>query len=585
MTHHPSGGPSTGAHPAETFDLHISNPPGLLNEIARRYESLLRIILEYPDNALDDAEELHRAADGYPYLIRIEVVLDPSTRTVTIRDNCRGMPRETLERIVRNVGESAKRGVSWLNGQFGFGVHAFRAAADTIRFRTKQAGGPHLELTLHRDQYTGIRRPYEISGSFPTDTGTGTELVIGPIDPDWFEEVTGEDVRREIELHFERLLARPNLEVTVQENGNSPLRCQPFDYSSVPGTEFQRKFSLKVRQQLYPVEVQLKVTEVEFPSRSARFFARGRRINEVARIGSFVRKSQGKVSLWGHPHLVGFIEVGEAVQPMITRDEFKRDSGRGALYRAMLKLESDIQTELEKLDDARRVVTLNRLENVLRDILDDLARQDRIRLRTEIRAGGDTGQRVDGGAGEGDEDGGPHRVKSKEKGGAHGGGGDLPDGPDNDSPGHGSGPKEGGHQLDPDLPGADGQKRKRSGFDIQFMSLPPDSEGRVRRSLLLEGTLVINTEHPDFQERIKHTRHGRPKVTPRLCAYLAAVISAHYKDQFYLQQHRQPDRAQLFEDQVDFICRFESALLTHRAEIEQTMASEAGEEAEDEQAA
>lgn len=584
MTHHTPGAPFEGV-PPETFDLHISNPPGLLNEIARRYESLLRIILEYPDNALDDAEAMYHDADAYPYLVRIEVVLDPENRTVTIRDNCRGMPREILERIVRNVGESGKRGVSWLNGQFGFGVHAFRAAAETIRFRTKQADGAHLELTLHRDQYAGIRRPYEISGPFPTDTGTGTEVLIGPIDQDWFDDVSGEEIRREIELHFERLLARPNLEVTVQENGQAPLRCRPFDYASVPGTEFKRQFSLKVRKQLYPVEVHLKVTEVEFPSRATRFFARGRRISEVARIGSFVRKSNGKVSLWGHPHLIGFIEVGEAVQPMITRDEFKRDAGRTALYRAMLKLEDEIQDELEKLDDARRVVTLNRLENVLRDILDDLARQDRIRLRSETVAGGESGERIEGGAGEGGEDGGPHRMESKTKGGALGNASDLPDGPNEEEPGTSAGNNEGGHQLDPDLPGAAGQRRKRSGFDIQFMSLPADSEGRVRRSLLLEGTIVINTEHPDFKERVSHTRRGRPKVNARLCAYLAAVISAHYKDQFYLQQHRQPERAQLFEDQVEFICRFESALLAQRAEIERSMSGDAGGEGEDEQAA
>ena len=102
-----------------TFDLRISNPAALLNEIARRYESSERILMEFVDNALDDVETLYRAnADAYPFEIRIDVILDLSQRKVTVRDNCRGMRRETLERIVERVGESQKKGITWVNGQF-----------------------------------------------------------------------------------------------------------------------------------------------------------------------------------------------------------------------------------------------------------------------------------------------------------------------------------------------------------------------------------------------------------------------------------------------------------------------------------
>lgn len=46
---------------SSTFDLQISNPAALLNEIARRYESSERILMEFVDNALDDVEPLYRA--------------------------------------------------------------------------------------------------------------------------------------------------------------------------------------------------------------------------------------------------------------------------------------------------------------------------------------------------------------------------------------------------------------------------------------------------------------------------------------------------------------------------------------------
>src|SRR5437016_2796656 len=88
-----------------TFDLQISDPVSILNEVARRYVSTERVLMEYVDNALDDAEKLYRAnGEAYPYEIRIEIILDRRNRCVTVRDNGRGMLRETLERIVVKVG-------------------------------------------------------------------------------------------------------------------------------------------------------------------------------------------------------------------------------------------------------------------------------------------------------------------------------------------------------------------------------------------------------------------------------------------------------------------------------------------------
>ena len=567
------GAPGSGAQ-ADFFDLQIGDPAALLNEIARRYESLARIFLEYPDNALDDAEDLFRAHGGaYPQTVRIKVSVDARNRTVTIRDNCRGMDQATLERIVRNVGQSTKKGMSWLNGQFGFGVHAFRAAAHSIRFRTRQRGGPHLELTLTRDQHQGIRRPHVIDDPFPSDTGTGTEVAIGPIDPEWLDGLTGEQLRHEIELHFERLLARPNLEILVQEVGKAPLTCAAFEYRALAGTDFQRQLTVRVGSALHAVHVHLKVTDVEFPNRAARFFARGRRINDVARVASFLRKSEGKVSLWGHPHLIGYIEVGEVVQPMITRDDFKNNAGRRELYRALMNLEDDVRDALDKLNETRRVVTLNRLEDVLRNILDDLAREDRLRFRTELRRGDDTGRHTAGGGADDQGVSGHVDYESKRKGGTRSGAGEgLQHGPDTNQAGESEGTNEGGDQIEHDPSDRKGAEQPKAGFDIRFMNLPPDAQGGVPRSHLLGGTIFINTEHPDFHERTSHTRQGRPKVNNRLCAYLAAVISAHYKDQFYLIHHMQPNRAQVFEDQVEFICRFETALQTQRQAVETAMA-------------
>lgn len=563
-----------------TFDLQISDPTSLLNEVARRYSSTERILMEYIDNALDDAEKLYREnADAYPFEVRIEIIIDPEYRYVTVRDNCRGMRRETLERIVINVGESQKKGITWVNGQFGFGVHAFRAAAETIQFRTKHAAGRQLMLRLQRNQHRNIQRPWVASEPFPSNTGSGTEVIVGPFDEEWFENVTAASIKQEVECHFERLLARPNLSITVCETDATPVHCEPFDYRQIPGEDFSRVIDLEFGERIYPIEVYLKVAELEVPGRVARFFARGRNINKAADIKSFINKSSHRTSVWGHPHLLGYIEVGDMVRPVITRDDFNRNKARGVLYEAILDLENEIKAALNRVNEAHHDTTLNRLEDVLRDVLEKMSREDRLRLRSEITPGDERGRVTDGGGDEGGDEGGPHREESETCGGWEGSGEGSDEGPDPQSSGPQGGQTEGGHQIVDDPALAQGARRHRSGFDIKFGELPSDIEGTLRRSRLVDGTIWINKAHPDFQQRLTQSRQGQWKFNDRLGAYLAATISIHYKDQFYERYRCQPERRdQMFDEQVEFICRFETALRPHLPTLQQEFNGETAEE-------
>lgn len=133
------------------LELHVSSPALLLNHMAERYTSTSRILMEFVDNAFDDAEALYETQGingetgaetesetstesetesetaesetaGYSRPVFIDVSVSRSERTVRILDNCRGMTPETLARVVMRVGESEKRGASFVNGQFGFGM-------------------------------------------------------------------------------------------------------------------------------------------------------------------------------------------------------------------------------------------------------------------------------------------------------------------------------------------------------------------------------------------------------------------------------------------------------------------------------
>ncbi len=77
--------------------------------------------------------------------------------------------------------------------------------------------------------------------SFPSDTGTGSLVHVNMFDDEWFENITAGSIKQEIESHFERLLARPNLVITVCEEGEEPIRCEAFRYRDIPGRDIQRK--------------------------------------------------------------------------------------------------------------------------------------------------------------------------------------------------------------------------------------------------------------------------------------------------------------------------------------------------------
>jgi hypothetical protein len=545
-----------------TFDLHISDPASLLNEVARRYSSTERILMEYIDNALDDAEKLYQTSgEAYPYEIKIEVVINSRNRYVLIRDNCRGMKRDVLERIVSHVGESQKKGITWVNGQFGFGVHAFRAGAEAIEVRTKSAQSGMFKMRLQRQQHKDIQRPWAVNGIFPTSQGTGTEVIVGPFVDEWFDGVNAESIKREIETHFERLLARPNLSITVQEANQLPLRCQSFDYSQLNGESFHRVIDLEFGGKLYPIEFHLKVSDVEVPGQTARFFARGRRINEIKEIKSFLNKSKHRTSVWGHPHLLGYIEVGHLVRPVITRDDFIRGKERIALYEAILTMEDEIRDAVNRVNEAHRDNSLNRLEDALRDVLEGLSREDRLSLRAELSTGTQQGKLNHGGGSAEGMEGGPITEESIMKTGrARGGTGNL-DGTNPKEDGTQTGQANEGQQVLDDPLSMQGAERKRSGFDIRFYNLPADLNGHLSRSKLVDGTIIINKAHPDFQDRVTTSRQGLPRFNDRLGAYLAQTVSIHYKDQLYQRYGRQPERRdQMFEEQVAFSCRLESAL-------------------------
>ncbi len=548
----PTNTPTQISRMPGTIDLEISDPVLILNEIARRYETAERVLMEYVDNALDDAEVLYHENEGrYPYPINIELILDLSAQQLIIKDNCRGMPRPVLERVVRNIGESQKRGVTWVNGQFGFGVQAFRAMAQSIRFQTKHKDGSHYQLELDREQHRGIKEAKRLDTRFPSSSGTGSMITIGNFDPAWFN-FSVDSIKTEIENHFERLIARPNLTITVAEAGQTPVRCLPFDYDQLDGQAIQKTLQLTHRDEIYPVEIYLKVATDPHPNRAASFFARGRRINNVPEIKSFMRKSSLKTGLWSHPHLLGYIEVGEIVRLAITRDDFDRTRGRQVLYDAVLALEPEVKKLINQANKASKKKTLVKLESAVSaavaNVIETDARPAETAAPVEPIAAASAESFAPGES--------PAAAPAEFVAPAE-------EAPAATFESTAAVPAEFvAPQPQPQPAGTAGQ------YAIHFAETLPAPAESGKRSCLVDNTIYINTGHPDFKARMTYTRQGQPSITDRLNAYLAGVISIYYSDR--LAQPEAPSA--LLEAQLDFILKLEATLRQQRSALERELA-------------
>jgi len=558
--------------------LTVSSPCFLLNHIAQRYTKTSRIIMEYVDNSLDDAEALYKEkTDSYSRSINILVEInrqrvneentpqietkdklnsssgahklkkvgdDEARKTVakpvkvskrkalkqqekwitevTVTDNCRGMSSATLNRLIVNVGESSKRHSKFTNGHFGFGVHAFRACAKNIEFWTKASGTKTFGLKMDRDNEY-FSKPKYIKGE-GVQTRTGTIVRVSNFDNTWSEQLEPKEIIKEIQHHFSGLLERGNLTVSVKDVPKScETVCRPFQFKNM-GIKKKIKKVFKFGNDA--VRCTLYVTGKALAGRNCMFISKGRRVNEISDVKSFMKMSRCKYGVWGHPNLVGYIDVTNVLSPVITRDEFKLNNIRKLVYRKVIEeVEPVLYKALHEVNENKRIMALARLEDVVARCVNVAVKKDQRRhhegmsylqqmmlskkpvRRKKIDEDFDV---------ENVED---VRNRKRKK---------LDDNLGNE----GSNEVDDGKSPEVDEEGKPVKKKRRTGlgFNIAFVKDLTKESGEPARARLIGDAVQINMKHPDFLTRIKVNKSdSQPIVTERLCAYLANVIAGAYK--------------------------------------------------------
>jgi len=585
--------------------LTVSSPCLLLNHIAQRYTRTSRIIMEYVDNSLDDAEALYtEKSDSYKRKINILIEIKrqniakesnvnpdelnskiPLTEKtgdiakptkvskkksqkqqenwiteVTVTDNCRGMTSATLNRLIANVGDSSKRYSKFTNGHFGFGVHAFRACAKNIEFKSKASGTRTLGLQIDRDNEY-FSKP-KFVGDEGVQTRTGTIVKVSNFDNTWSEQLEPKEIVREIQHHFSRLLERKNLLIQVKNVVTGKVtECRPFNFKGLPIRKTVKK-DYKFGKET--VRCRLFVSNQAQLGKNCLFISKGRRVNEVSDVKSFMKMSRCKYGVWSHPNLAGYIDVTNVLDPVITRDEFRLNNSRKIVFRKVVEeVEPVLYKALHEVNENKRIMALARLEDVVAKCVNVAVKKDQRRhvegmsylqqmmlSKKPVRR-----KKID----EDFDVENPDMMMSKKRK-------RLEDSESTSVPdGNPEKQDEKTQELDEDGNPIPKKRKLNLGFNIAFVKELSKESGEPSRARLIGDAVQINMKHPDFLTRIKVNKSdSQPVVTERLCAYLANVIAAAYKSHALLtgggMETYVEDNYVLFDEILDITLSLENQL-------------------------
>jgi len=562
--------------------LHVSHH--IVRSISDQYSSIPhRVIMEFIDNSLDSAEEFFDISNNtYNKEINIQILLNTKVDApfILVQDNCTGIL--DVERIVKEIGNSNKKSNQWTNGQFGFGIYSFMAIANNLTISTRSANDNGKTLELKRSFFEQEETPeIDIKDTFISDIGTTVKLT--GFDDDILDEITLNSIQDDINKHFEKLLERRNLKITLISDGIIK-ECKPYDYSEIPGTEIHEQITelvldkqgtrkLLVLMGKKPIEIYLKVAKNILPDKAPIFISKGRRINEIKNISSF--RSFNKSKVWGHPNVTGYVDLGDILTPELDRKDFVSNKESRAVYRALIAIEDKLLTEINQITQESDSRNFKKLEDHLNKILSKLAREDAIKYREQFASSGDKSlagnglaedfsDEVNGGKDFGDSE--KNTTHSKPSVGKNDEGTGIgtetnPNGNQPGLPNEGNGPSN-EESLDLDT-GFQGRPTKRgSGLDITIISGEPQKniDGSLARSTCVDGCIRIYKEHPDFVERLKQKRSGKTVITQKLITYLAGEVTIWYQDILCHKHGQQEYHVDMFRNVMSFLYRFENAL-------------------------
>jgi hypothetical protein len=528
----------------------------LLNQISGTYKDFYRAAMEYVDNAIDAASVLQH--EGETLKPVLEINIDTSRKTVTFTDNCGGMSADELCRLLSEVGRSSKKTVAWANGQFGFGVHAFRAFARQATFVSKKRGCPEATITIDRslDETEEIACQQTDGRQFGRH---GTRVVISRFDSHVFKKaIILKQLVSEIEHHFDDVLRAGLVKIVVTEDSSRPYECRYFDFTEYPGMPLKKTVSIPFNGGVKKVQVDLKVLDRVQDNRLPVLTNKQRRVQTVADLKSyktFCRNVGESIVVWSNPFVVGSIEINDLCSPNLTRDDLKDSAARDTLFAHMLDVQKELQIVVNEAMSRKVQESYRKLGNIMSDCLSKILRGFRLQFEQMVPSaepGEYTGKVAE-------------EVGDVPFGGDGYGGG----GPGPNEKGSGGLPSEAGRSGvgDKEFGGGSGDKRKGTGpgaSEEQRIIAPGpriefQNHAGADRVIDLGNSLIVNTQHPDFILR-NPTKSGKIKLDARLLNYVSLVIAPPCVHRLFERRGKVPTALEAGANIVDLSMRLEKEL-------------------------
>jgi hypothetical protein len=564
--------------------------PRIIPSIASLYNDTNRIFMEYIDNSLDSAEEcFDTKKNEYSRPIKIKLEIsgnDYKKGQVTITDNCEGIKDFTA--VVKSIGDSSKREQFTTNGQFGYGIYSFMAACENLEIISKSKTSSAYFLAINRSQFNASK---QADVNFPDpkivsfNSESGTKIMLSDFDKEKWRTINFNEIKSEIEKHFELLLTRKNLEIQIIYLDKKEV-CRPFDYNSYEGEVWSENITnlsttkgtkmpvgINFAMSENPIQVFLKITKGKIIDKSPVFIIKGRRIAEISAVKSFKTRHRGEI--WGHPNLTGYIDLGGFLNPTIARTDFSIKGIEGvkakAVFSKLFELEELILEFLRDLNKKSDAKHYKELEDELNKALSKLARLDNMNYRTEIISGKTLGAKSKSISIESnDEELSPVENEDKyfDGEGKYNWNGDKNSQKNvdkhqsrNENENEISLPEESDNPFEDDQ--KIGNEKKKHGFNVEISERDPDIDSETKeelRSNLIGGTIIIFRKHKDFMDRVDKKRSGESKITQRLITYMAGEITIHYKDKHITREGQPAYNKKMFNSVVQFIYKFEDML-------------------------
>ena len=129
----------------------------ILNNLAETYDDVYKTIAEFVDNAIDASEEWYDDdTKSYSKPIKIDVSFTGSKKSpaqVVIKDNCKGMDKDELERIFQSIGDSKEK--TWCIFKWKIWLWHFFIFSFLITFQFKVCSKIQLNLIklIYQEKY------------------------------------------------------------------------------------------------------------------------------------------------------------------------------------------------------------------------------------------------------------------------------------------------------------------------------------------------------------------------------------------------------------------------------------------------